>query len=90
MEQLIRRKLLRAGVAFLAGGAILQFAGIAGLVRFAVAYRGDRLETANSEQLVRAAALPHAAIVIGLGFMVFGAVMIFRSRRLHSIRRPLT
>jgi len=85
MEQAIRRRLFRTGVICVAGGAVLQLIGLAGMARFIITYTGGRMETATAEQLARAAAFPHAAAVIGLGFIVFGLVLLFRSRKLHSI-----
>lgn len=85
MEDALRKKLFRTGIGLIAGGAGLQLLGLAGMVGFFLKYTGGRLHTATAEQLARAATLPHVAIVVGLGLAVFGAVLLFRSRRLHSV-----
>jgi heme/copper-type cytochrome/quinol oxidase subunit 1 len=84
MEDALKRRFRKVGLGLAAGGVVLQVLGLVGMVRFYARYIG-RLETATGEQLARAAALPHIATVLGTGLCVFGLVLLFRSRRLHSI-----
>lgn len=84
MEQLIRKRLFKTGIACFVAGITLQLLGLIGMVVFFSSFTGERLKNASADQLAKAATLPHAAVVIGLGFIVFGSVMLFRSRNLHT------
>ncbi|MBM4149727.1 MAG: hypothetical protein FJ224_11915 [Lentisphaerae bacterium] len=77
----LRRRLRASGTAVFWTGSVLFLSGVAGMIRFYAAF-SPRMSTATAEQLVRAAALPHAATVLGVGGIVFGLVLVHRSRSL--------
>ena len=65
----------------LGGGALLL--GLGGLYHFHTRY-ALRAEVVTGDQMGRAAAFPHIAVVLGFGFCVFGLVLV---RRGHSLPR---
>jgi hypothetical protein len=75
----------RAGRVLLAFGCVTGTVGVIGLAWFVVYYamgRGFR----TTDQLARAAALPHILTVIGIGLLVYGLVLRRRARTLFEER----
>jgi uncharacterized membrane protein len=68
----------------IAGGALTVIGGIA-MARF-VLRDVLSMDFRTADQLGRAAALPHILTVLGLGFLIFGFVLVRKAKALHEER----
>jgi hypothetical protein len=78
-------KLAKRGRRLLIAGAVTTLVGVGALVRF-VLRDVLSLDLRTGDQLGRAAALPHILTVLGLGFLIFGLVLVRTAKALYDER----
>lgn len=85
MSVSITGKIARIGYVLLGSGGIFSMFGIVGLIRFWFTHATAH-QTKTADQLAKAAALPHILTVLGIGFVIFGAVLVTKARILKEER----
>ena len=77
--------LARKGCVLLAAGGIFGLVGLMGMIRFYVSYMSSDGQM-TGDQMGRAAAMPHILMVLGLGFLIFGVILVLKARVLRDER----
>jgi hypothetical protein len=78
-------KLAKRGRRLMVAGGALTFVGAVAMLRF-VLRDVLAMDLRTGDQLGRAAALPHVMTVLGLGFLIFGFVLVRKAKALYEER----